>query len=596
MPGLNLVHAPGGIDDDAFAESLESVHFFDGYSTTEHPLDDGTRLAATGYDEYPVRAVETEAFTVLLEGRLYDVTDVEAELRTVARRLAADDAAFLSEWVQHRDGEFLVLAFDRRSGDLALVTDALGRLPVYHATVGDAVVVSRELKFVREFARRLGAPLRVDRRSVAQLLLFGYPLGSRTVFAGVHQVPPGSCVRVGDDIDVTSLTRLDVEEKRHSDRSREANARALTARFVEACANRADLPGPTVVSLSGGLDSRAVAAGYDEVGTSFTAATFEQPGNATREAHVAERIADALGVDWELCTVSDSPDLRSTLLETKQGMNYLQMAYVLDFFEQLRARHGSLTYVTGDGGDKAFPDLSPPRRFASLDELTRYTVEENSKFSLEQAANLTGVDEATLLDSVRARLRSYPESDLGEKYVHFLVRERGVNWLNHGEDRNRYYFWSTSPFYSLPFFRYALNCPNDQKRRNKLYVAFLSELAPDLVEIPYANFGARLDSSEYRLKQFVYDALTRYPTLKRLAVSLLKRDYAQSYPKVEALIRERLESEHGFDYLSRETVRRVVRGDDSCSRRSLYYLFTVLSLAEEPTPATDRTPSPRLRS
>jgi len=79
--------------------------------------------------------------------------------------------------------------------------------------------------------------------------------------------------------------------------------------------------------------------------------------------------------------------------------------------------------------------------------------------------------------SVRDRLRLYPETDPASKYVHFLVYERGANFLFEGEDRNRF-FWSTTPFYSIDFFRYAMNCPPEQKTRYNLYRSFLTELAP----------------------------------------------------------------------------------------------------------------------
>lgn len=570
--------------------ALDGVCFRDEYDSETLVADSRTFLGSSGYPEYPVRTVETSDALFLLEGRIYDVDDERRHLRTVGSSLLNERVEDVAGWLRERDGDFLVLAYDRTTGTVSMVNDAFSRLPVYYATFGDGVVLSRELKFVRSLARHYGDPLELDSLAVAQHLLFGYQLGDRTLFEGVSQVPPGSYVQIGDGVDVQCLHRHDFERSAHANRSVEENAAALADRFEEACANR-DVEGlPNVLSLSGGLDSRAVGGGYSAAGRSFTAATFEQPdGQNEADVRFAERIANALGAEWECYRAEETASHRAELLDMKQGMNFLGMSFILEFFEQLRDRHGPMVYVTGDGGDKALPDLTPPRGFASRRDLAEYLVDAHSVFDPDEAAEVAGVEPEALVRSVEARLDSYPESSFDALYVHFLVRERGMNWLNHGEDRNRYYFWSVSPFYSLPFFRYAMNVPAGQKSRSKLYTAFLKELDPELCDIENANYGVSITSLRHTIKQFGVSLAKRYPGLKRTLVSLL--DDGKRDGLVDVLSREVRRTDR--TPLADEKVEEVLRNDEDYDGREFYNLLTVLSTdnVAPPRPAVeDATP------
>ncbi len=518
MPGISLLRtAAPGVADGLF----ESVRFFDDYEVTLSDTSGGTVIGHSGYPGYPVRRVETDDAVLLLEGHLYDADDVDGRLERFGELLATGDVETVADALHDHDGDYLLVAYRKAADDVFVFNDPLCRLPTYYATVDGDVVLSRELKFVREFGRRRDDPVHLDRLGAAQVMTFGYALGDRTLFEGVSTLGPGAVAHVDDGIDVERRYRHRFDGTTKGDRSVAANGAELASRFVTACENR-DVDGAAnVISLSGGLDSRAVAGAYARADLPATAATFEYEGRYTDEVRVARRVADALGMEWSAYDLTVSEANRSRLLECKQGMNYLGMAFILDFFEQLRADHGRPTYVTGDGGDKVLVDLTPSREFDSLDDLVEFAIESNERIPLADAAAAADVDPDAVRRSVAERLRSYPETDRTRQYVHFLFRERGLNYLNQGEDRNRYYFWSVAPFYSLPVFEYAMNCPDEQKRGRDLYAAFLRQFAPSVLDIEYPNFGAPITSLEYRTKRRVYDLLGRYPRLQSVAVDLV---------------------------------------------------------------------------
>ena len=591
MPGITFVRcatAPKSVE----ASALRGVCFRDEYEPTVHADDARALLGSTGYPEYPITTVETEDAIFLLEGRLYDVDDESCHVRTAGSLLLADRPAELESWLTARDGDFLLVAYEKATETIAAVTDTFARLPVYYVTVGDHVVLSRELKLIRDCAHHRGEPLEHDPMGLAQTLLFGYQLEDRTLFDGVRRVPPGSYVRIGDDVRVRRLHRHDFGTTANDDRSVGENAAALAALFETACANR-NLDGlQNVLSLSGGLDSRAVGAGYAAADVSYTAATFEKPNGANApDVRIAERLADALDADWERYDVEGTETHREQLLEMKQGMNFLAMATVLDFLDQLRARHGPFAYVTGDGGDKALPDMTPPRSFDSRRELAEYIVETHGIFDPEEVATLTGIDRETLVRVVQDRLRSYPETAHDDLYVHFLVRERGMNWLTHGEDRNRYYCWSVSPFYSPRFFEYAMNVPASQKKRKRLYAAFLEELDPEICDIEDANHGAPVTSLRHKLKQYATGLVFRYPGLKRRITALVR---GQPSGELTDRLAERFQQSKELP-LAESKVANVIQNGERYDGHELYNLLTVLATADhDPDPRGRAKPKPMM--
>ncbi|MCU4742677.1 asparagine synthase-related protein [Natronoglomus mannanivorans] len=580
MPGTTVIESPP--DRDVLEPVLESVRFDERYE--RHDVIDGseTLLTHTGYDQYPVDVFEFDDCTAVLEGYLYGTDDVEATVRTATEWLLEDRLERLSEWVGTRDGDFLLTVHDETDGTTWVVNDAFARLPTYRATIGETTVLTRELKVVRKLARALGEGLESDQLALGQMLLFGYPLGTRTLFDGVEQVPPGSLVTVGAD-ETRSLHEFRFDRHANAEQSVEANAHFLRDRFVEACENRAGAGEETVVSLSGGLDSRAVIAGYTHVDEPLVAATSARVdgGNAT-EVDVARQVAAALDVPWSSYLADRTDRQRERLLDMTQGMNSLSMSLGLDFAEQVAADHPGAVFVTGDGGDKAIPDLTPSTSVESVDELVETIVTGQQVFSLEEVTDLVDVDADALVRSVRDRIASYPEANLEGAHVHFLVRERGINWLNHGEDRTRYHLWSTTPFYSLPFFTAAMSCPPEQKRGTHLYREFLAALSPDVLGVDYVDFGAPIDSLEYRVKRYGYEWLTDHPALKSQVLGLLGRNGGGGSDT--HLSRALAEVTHEYESsaelqteFSRSAVQRITWANGEYASEHRYLLLTLLS-------------------
>jgi hypothetical protein len=106
---------------------------------------------------------------------------------------------------------------------------------------------------------------------------------------------------------------------------------------------------------------------------------------------------------------------------------------------------------------------------------------------------------------------NYPEKTIEGKLAHFKIFERGHNWLFVGEDRSRFFMWSTTPFYSVPFFKASMAIPQRAKRHYLLYKYFLVNLKPALLRTQYYDRFIPLSIPDWTLKLY----LTFFDLLKR---------------------------------------------------------------------------------
>ncbi|MCP4700930.1 MAG: hypothetical protein GY862_29355 [Gammaproteobacteria bacterium] len=479
-------------------------------------------LGLTKYEAYPFLAAETESHLFYIEGKIYakDKDTAVGELSVLTEALFKRTAAKepMREWLLNTDGDFVIVIIQKKSRQVVIFNDALGRLPLYYHHAHGKLLVSREMRFLAKLIdkktdKKTDEKI-FDRMAIANYLLFGYLLGERSLLAGCRRLPPAGLIHIdGSEITVDTVYRHNFDSRENAKFGVRENAAKLEELFLEACKSRIGPADKPVVSMSGGLDARSVAAGLSKAGISFSGVSFLDAGNeAARDVAVARQIAELLNIDFKLFRL-DPPQPKDALmlLKMKNGLNYLGMSFILPFFNQIKQTHGdNVTYLTGDGGDFSLRDALPSTKISCLDDLADFIISKERVFSPAKVESLTGISRDEIRETVKARLAAYPEQGLLNKYTRFRF-ERCQAFTFEGEDRNRFYFWSAAPFFSVKFFRYALNCPEKMKGGYKLYREFLLKLSAEVAAIENANWGWPITSSKTKLLFFGRDYI--YPNL-----------------------------------------------------------------------------------
>ena len=562
MPGLTLHFAHAITPDQvaAFtAAQSRMLHFQDYKSTIELSLPFAL-IGHVSYPEYPVHYLRYRTFFIALEGKVYGQTSVSLDnsLRSLADTLhlpAADRDNAVRSWALEHDGEYLVVIVACDSREVLLFNDPLGRLPFSYSYDHAKISASREEKFV---ARMTEAAF--DRLGCAELFWLGYPLGQRGLFHNVQHLPAGSIITAAltPQGALTTTVRkyfeANFDDRAHS-LTIESAVQELQERFLASCRSRSvesRFPN-NVVSLSGGLDSRAVAAALKNVGADFSAVTFlTSSRNAQVDSRIAGQLATALEVPWyRLPLPPADANQQRRLLALTDGHNLVSMAFILPFMDEIVARwNRSALYWTGDGGDKVFPCLTPTRKCSTLDTLLSHIVSEHALVPSYIVETLMQLEPGILAAELRATLSAYPETTLANRAVHYTIYERGHNWLFEGEDRARFFLWQTTPFYSFPFFSAAMRVPDRLKRHKALYRRFQSALCAKTAEIPDATFGLAPNSALFPVAARALDLGLMLPrTLRKKLSALFRNDDKSSVSPAASTCQHSLIDPHKFALL-----------------------------------------------
>lgn len=510
MPGLSLVFSTRkdcSIDLQLVRKSFQSLICNEPYYQCIYKSNSQCFIGSTKYTSYPVEFFENEKFNIYCEGKIYNKEEDELEnhvsnfVELLTSDLQRDEVL---QWLMGADGDFLIVIEDKINNKVFVVNDALGRLPTYVLEIDGCLIITREIRFVIDF---LGHN-KFDKLGIALGLIFGYPIGDRTYYSGVKRMKPANLITIDWNkafVNSQILNEFNMEIKRNKDKPFSEIVHTLSDLFLQSNRNRINSCTNPVLSLSGGLDSRAVAAGLAHANSKIKTVSYLDSNNlAELDVKLAKDIAGVLKFPWKLIKLqqADLKDLRE-LIQLKGGLNNLGMSFILRFFKKLRKDYGeNIFYFTGDGGDKTLPDWRPLRKLKNLDDLIYLAIDTEQRSPIETVEKITGIPRSEIMDEIRAVFDSYPEKKLKMKFIRFLIYERAFKFLFEGEDRNRSYFWSVAPFYSVPFFRYAMNIPETYKANYKLYRHFLTELSPALASIPNEKFNKAIISYKFRVFKF----------------------------------------------------------------------------------------------
>jgi hypothetical protein len=219
--------------------------------------------------------------------------------REDARRLlAASDVGAAADALP---GVFGV--FRGRQDGFEAVTTAVRLHPVYHASGGGTEIASNRALLAHIAARALDPSsahgLRYDVVAIHSLVRNGYFVSDETPFAGVQALPAHASLVVqrGERrIETRKLPRArSAPDTGPGWRARGRLMERLVKGLVEAASPLRAFPAPVALSLTGGRDSRLVAAVLHAAGLPFRALTYGFPDHP--DVILAARIARLLGVE-----------------------------------------------------------------------------------------------------------------------------------------------------------------------------------------------------------------------------------------------------------------------------------------------------------
>jgi asparagine synthase (glutamine-hydrolysing) len=609
MPGISIKYALrknakslNSNGHELFLEASKSLVHSCHYRR-EFLLKEPCLIVCTRYPEYPIRIFDNEKFWACIEGKIYGKPDsiLEIEISDLIDLIFSSDLSVdknkkkLTDWLLDTDGDFVLYALNKSTNDFFLMNDLLGRLPLYyHIKNNSELLISREIQLISNL-NNTGHDVgnKFDMMGIAQFLLFSHTLGRRTLLNNVFRLEPASLLRVYNNnskIEISNIHVFNFENKKYAKDSIKKNVQNLVPLFLEACRNRVDQNAKNMISLSGGFDSRVIAAGLYENKISCYAVTSPEPnwkpvvGNSS-ETEVAQKIASTLKINCKNYDVMiPKAENLLNLLRIKNGLIYLAHAFLPRYLQELKDYHGSspINFFTGHGGDVSFTNLSFD--IQDIDHCVSGILRVKGRFPIDLVSIATKVASTEIKNEIRNILSSYPEKDPALKLEHFLFFENNAKFSFEIEDVNRFYFWSVAPFYSVPFFKYIFNCSDKNKEKLALYREFLFAISPAMAAIDNSNWGCSILSRKLKILQYVFYLSFKYPKLRRFIKKIYdKRAYSyKDNSKIIQCIREQLKDCNEItNLLSSDVTEKILKNCSDYAHEGIDNLLTITSLMED---------------
>lgn len=461
----------------------------------------------------------------------------------------------------YHDG--FVAAILSKKNDTAIVfNDRLGRLPLYLAVKDDSLMISRQIFHIHQ---TLG-PLAPNAVGTAFHLMFGFQTADNTLWKEVRRIMPGSAVIMHNH----TITIRQIDDglffAPEADGTRSELIAQTVARLDEA--TRACSKAETILSMSGGLDSRLLAASLAKQGLPFSMVSYaDAAGSAAADIRYARELARVVGKQLNIVNLGAAQqDHFHELHKLKHGLNYSGMAFLIPFLKQLPA---TARVFTGDGGDKLLAPVGkiPPLR--NIHQLACHIIDRHALMSPAAAAILTGTDQSGLIRTLETDLNTIFEKDLQHTYSLFLLRRRAFKWLFEGEDRNRWYVDHAAPIWHQPLASFLLRIPAVAKEGYSLFSDVLMHYNPELATIPNANWAFPV-TARRQVRQLLTRQQYKYswpfaPILRMREQMLSRHQELLIPPEIKAWYDEW----HGAWLLNRHVAPPLLNNEN------LYYLYSL---------------------
>ncbi len=368
----------------AMLEAMQATMIHRGPDGAGHKVGPGVglgfrRLAIRDLDggQQPMVSGDGQVWSVM-NGELYNYAELRRRLEAAGIRLQGHcDAEViphlyqelgLDEMLRLLRGMFALAIYDARTDTLHVARDPFGIKPLYVAEATAGFFFASEAHALAA----AGVSTQVDPVSLWHYLTFQYVPGPRTMWAGIRQVEPGTCLswRRGAG-EVSRYARLTFTPE--ADWTPERSAAAVRVALQDSVAAHLVSDVPVGAYLSGGIDSSAVVAlmkQHQEVNTfsiGFDGATPERD-----ELPRARRTAAALGSRHheQYVTARDYADHWEDIV-LAQGDPVADPSAPALYFLASEARRHVKVVLSGEGSDELFCGYAIYQEPVSLEAFDR---------------------------------------------------------------------------------------------------------------------------------------------------------------------------------------------------------------------------------
>jgi asparagine synthase (glutamine-hydrolysing) len=542
---------------------------------------------------------EDGALYLWLDGEIWDRLGAREAAGLRSGEPASDPELCLRLYEKHGDrfcerlnGQFVIALYDVTRQRLLLCNDRYGFRPLFFRQQGREFTCASEIKSLLAAADRLPE---IDPVGVMELVAYEHELRERTLFRGIEALLPASRLIVeGGRVRQERYWRYRFADS-PSRASEEDLASELAERLRTACARQAEGPGRVGLALSGGLDSRVIAAALPRH-ERRVAYTTGYPDSL--DVLGARQIARACGMR-HLHLVPEEGYLSRAAPEVvwrTEGAVPFFNCTGLQFHDRLRPEL-DIILAGHAGGDLSGQGLGPQPPFRRPDPLA---LVQGQQLVLPPARVEELFEAKAWRESwpeVEAHFRTTvedlpPQRHLADVAVVWGLDVGEARFTNHSAQSDRYDFEVRAPMLDYDLVDFFLRVPYRYRFAQRLYKRTLARHFPEVARIPWAKSGGPVPGTPAAiLWNYWYGGATRRIVQRVPALARLRKERVRSLSVVgdemrrdTALRTEILDpffrgSAFPSDLLEHQAARRIVEEHWSGARSHPHQVACLTTLA-----------------
>jgi asparagine synthase (glutamine-hydrolysing) len=305
-------------------------------------------------------ANEDGSVHLVFNGEIYNFKTLRSELESAGHRYSSngDGESILhlyedlgTDCFSKLNGMFAAAIWDSNRNRLVLARDRIGQKPLYYAVKDGRLVFGSELKCLSVVE---GICTEIDPVAVDEFLAYQYIPHPRTIWKGVHKLPPGHfAIFENGEVTVRKYWSFDPSVE-HAISAGEARERLLEL-MTDSVRLRMQSDVPLGSFLSGGVDSSLITAVAQELSTQ-PVRTFSIgfPISEFDETQYAAEVAKHLGTRHQRLEVTPSGVEVIDKLVWHYDEPFSDSSAVPTWYLSELARKEVKVALAGDGGDELF--------------------------------------------------------------------------------------------------------------------------------------------------------------------------------------------------------------------------------------------------
>jgi len=409
------------------------------------------------------------------------------------------------------NGHYCAALYDFVEEKLYLISDRMGTRPLYYAHTNNDFVFAPEVKAIL----KSDISKDIDYAAISDLFSFAHLFGHKTLFKGISQLPEASFLVLGKD-SFTIHKYWDLPESGEAYMKMWPDKRAIeqkTDEFIEIFSNamRRNFTknnNKILLSLSGGLDSRYVAAYAKSLGVNPLVSFTMGPDNSEDQIY-SKLVAEKLGIQHNPFEVKPKNIWADAQRFAYFSDNMAMIYGPIQGFEALESFFGKSQITISSqmcdaifGGNLWRKKLKILLRKNSFDEEARIIVTDS--FKLFDDNHLRQILTKEFYQKLNNKYKEVPQQYINSTnipihaYINLLMNEHGRRGTLSGNFMNNLYMETRMPSYDNDVIEFAYKLPLKLREHQYLYRKAFTRLYPDLAKIKRERYHIPINASNTR--------------------------------------------------------------------------------------------------